>query len=244
MERLYQDPKWLYDQYWIEALSIREIAILARVASCTILKWMKKYGIPRRSYKEAWNLAISSGRMNLEIRSQKHSERMKKAWAGGKYKEAHSSLEFRERQAQKTRENWGKGIWDDPDCIAKRAAKISEAWAAGRYDGVFLSPTSIEIATRKALDQLKIKHESQYRPSGYSCVFDEFVPPNSFIEIHGDYWHGYPKMFPVLNETQKEHIARDVKKAKWAFENGYDLIVIWEHEIKEHGALAILEERL
>ena len=49
------------------------------------------------------------------------------------------------------------------------------------------------------------------------------------------HWHG-----PKRPEQQK----RDAEKAQWAEENGYKLIVIWEHEIKKQGAWAIVTQAL
>jgi len=34
----------------------------------------------------------------------------------------------------------------------------------------------------------------------------------------------------------------DAEKAQWAEENGYELMEIWEHEIKERGAWAIIAQ--
>lgn len=97
------------------------------------------------------------------------------------------------------------------------------------------SPTSIELALAAALDICGIEHTSQYRPDGYSKIYDEFVPPNMLIEAHGNYWHG-----PKCLENQR----RDAEKAAWAEENGYHLVIIWEHEIKERGAWALVHERV
>ncbi len=106
-------------------------------------------------------------------------------------------------------------------------------WIRGDFDGVFQSPTSIELAVSDALDAYNIEHVSQYRPPNYNRVYDEFVPPSTLIEVHGDYWHGL-----------KENQERDEIKARWAQENGFALIIIWEHEIKEHGAMALVKERI
>ena len=116
---------------------------------------------------------------------------------------------------------------------------ISEAqkknWANGIYDSVFQSPTSIELQVAAALDIMGIEHQPQYRPDGYSCVYDEFVPPATLIEIHGDYWHG---------DQQPENQKRDAEKAQWAADNGFDLVTIWEHELKEQGAWSLTIERV
>lgn len=110
---------------------------------------------------------------------------------------------------------------------------LRAAHARGAFDGVFQSPTSIELAVAVALDICGIEHISQYRPDGHSRIYDELIPPNILIEIHGDYWHSMEKAK-----------VRDTEKATWAEENGFTLIVIWEHEIKEQGAWSLVHERI
>lgn len=108
-------------------------------------------------------------------------------------------------------------------------------WLSGAMDSVFQSPTSIEIETAGALDAMSLRHQSQYRPEGYGRIFDEFIPPAILIECHGTYWHG-----PERPENQ----GRDKEKAQWARANGYTLVILWEHEIKEWGAKKLIEERV
>lgn len=133
---------------------------------------------------------------------------------------------------------WARGDYDgvqSPEYRKKMSEAMKAARARGCWDGVFQSPTSIEIETSAALDLCGIEHKSQYRPNGYSRIYDELIPPNILLEIHGDYWHG-----PLRPETQK----RDKEKAKWAEENGYTLVVFWENEIREVGAWALVHERV
>lgn len=51
--KLHQNPDWLEEKYWGEGLSIRQVASLAGVNEATILAWMKRYGIARRSKSAA-----------------------------------------------------------------------------------------------------------------------------------------------------------------------------------------------
>lgn len=50
----YQDKEWLYKKYWKEMLSIPTIAKLCETNQTTILYWMKKFDISRRSISEAY----------------------------------------------------------------------------------------------------------------------------------------------------------------------------------------------
>jgi len=131
-----------------------------------------------------------------------------------------------------------RGCWDGvftEETRRKHSESAKAQWARGDMDGVFQSPTSIEHQVAAALNIVGIEHQTQYRPEGYSRTYDEFIPPHTLIEVQGDYWHG-----PERPEQQK----RDAQKAQWAEENGYELMEIWEHEIKERGAWAIIAQAL
>lgn len=49
----YRDKAWLWEKYWGEELSLPKIAYLAQASQPTILYWMRKLGIPRRTISEA-----------------------------------------------------------------------------------------------------------------------------------------------------------------------------------------------
>lgn len=141
--------------------------------------------------------------------------------------------ECRRKFSETKKAAWAQGVYDTDDYRQKISRVRKEARARGVYDGVFQSPTSIEIAVSNALDELNIEHCSQYRPESYSRIYDEFVPPNILVEVQGDYWH-----------SREEIKRRDVEKAAWAKENNYHLVIIWEYEIKEWGALALICKRI
>ena len=121
--------------------------------------------------------------------------------------------------------------------VRDKHESVTLAWKRGAYDGrsMVVSPTGIEIAVSEALDALSVEHIFQHRPDGCTFVFDEFVPPDLLVEVNGDYWHG-----PAWPENQ----ARDVQKKRWALENGYRFVVIWEGEIVERGAKVLIQERI
>lgn len=134
-----------------------------------------------------------------------------------------------------------------PTCKARAFGERSRAmWASGHFDGVFKSPTSIELAIAAALNALGVEHTSRFRPDDYNRPYDEFVPPNVLIEIQGDFWHANPLFYAdkELYEAQQRNQHRDVEKAAWASDHGYYLIVIWQNEINEHGAEHLVKERI
>lgn len=73
---------------------------------------------------------------------------------------------------------------------------------------------------------------TRYRADGY-CQ-----ETNTIYEFHGDYWHGNPNIFEG-NEyntstkcTMGELYQRTIKKEQTIRELGYNLIVVWESELK------------
>lgn len=64
MIKLYQNREWLYNKYWEEKLSLHQIAKLCNVSDQTILKYMNKFKISRRSMNEARHL-VSANHCNL-----------------------------------------------------------------------------------------------------------------------------------------------------------------------------------
>ncbi len=179
----------------------------------------------------------------------------------GAYDNSYNSKEYRQKKSDELKARWKDGVYDgvfDEECLRKRSVglkaahargafagegclrKISEglraAHARGCYDGVFQSPTSIELQVAAALDIMGIEHKSQYRPDGYGRIYDEFIPPNILVEVQGDYFHS-DEHFPGIEK-------RDAEKALWARDNEYNLIAIWEHEIKEGGAWSVVQEKL
>lgn len=193
----------------------------------------------RRKHAESIKAARARGVYDNPETRRKYSEATTARWARGDFDG--------NREAMKAA--WARGVFDGKSEAMKAAwargdrdghsGAVKAAWANGSYDGVFGPPyKSTEVPLAAALDICGIEHTSQYRPEGHSRIYDEFVPPNILIEAHGDYWHG-PR-HPEYAERQ----ARDAEKAMWAKENGYLLVVMWEHEIQGCGAWALVHERV
>ena len=73
---------------------------------------------------------------------------------------------------------------------------------------------------------------------GYKYQYD-FKIGKWLIEVNGDYWHGNPLIYgnnqKPLNEMQLFKQQKDVLKKQYAEENGYELITIWETDIKNNN---------
>lgn len=95
--------------------------------------------------------------------------------------------------------------------------------------------TSIETKIESFLKKLSINYYHHYpiRDIVHSYCCDFFIPEaNLIIECDGDYWHGNPRFFPILRETQIKQKERDSFRNKELTERGYKLIRLWEYEIR------------
>lgn len=109
--------------------------------------------------------------------------------------------------------------------------------ARGSWKHSFYVPTSIEIKVREYLDSVKIKWESDFIVRGFHP--DLYLPnSNTLIEAHGCYWHNCKEHFP--NENIKQRI-RDKQKLAAYYSEGYNVLVLWEHEINS-GCFSKIKE--
>jgi len=71
------------------------------------------------------------------------------------------------------------------------------------------------------------------------CMYDICNPIlKKIVEIHGDYWHANPVLFPpdrihpVKNKKASEIWEEDKKRTELAKSFGYDVLVLWEKDIR------------
>ena len=63
------------------------------------------------------------------------------------------------------------------------------------------------------------------------CTVDIFIFPRTVIELQGCYWHGCQSCSKKLSADQKKWQAADGRRHHVLRELGYDVILIWEHEV-------------
>ena len=100
--------------------------------------------------------------------------------------------------------------------------------------------TKIEKVTEQKLQELDINFKYNFILQN-KAQYDFLINNNILLEVHGDFWHGNPKVYDTLTERQVYKKQRDIEKQKLAEENGYRYLVIWESDIKQND-WAILNE--
>lgn len=144
--------------------------------------------------------------------------------------EKHGEKEGRETwQARQLK--WQKTLIDKP---SEERERINRLKVGNGY--------SISTAERVILKQLQevVEVEHQFPLScqtGKQYVYD-FKYANKIIEYNGDWWHCHPsKYMETYYHPRVKKIARDIwlkdeQKIRFANDNGFDVIVIWEHDYK------------
>lgn len=85
------------------------------------------------------------------------------------------------------------------------------------------SPTKPEKEIMKMLEKLKINYVFQFKPKGYSRIYDFYIQNmNLLIEFDGIYWHSLEKS--ELNDKEKTEYAKD---------NGYNLLRFNENNLED-----------
>lgn len=107
--------------------------------------------------------------------------------------------------------------------------------------------TKIELVTAAALRDAGYDVITQFHLSGYYC--DIFVPQLKLIvEVNGDYWHANPRNFKADDVIgRKQMIAsqiweRDAKKLNDLKASGYNVVVVWEKDLKGMTSLQLVED--
>ncbi|MFH1473800.1 MAG: NUMOD3 domain-containing DNA-binding protein [Candidatus Aenigmatarchaeota archaeon] len=87
-----------------------------------------------------------------------------------------------------------------------------------------------EMLVQKCLAERNINFTTHYSILGQP---DIFIKPNICVFIDGCYWHGCPVHFPEKINTNDIKISEALRK------QGYTVIRIWEHEIKNNTTKCI-----
>lgn len=96
----------------------------------------------------------------------------------------------------------------------------------------------------KTLNSLNIIYTPEFpiKKKGGIYYYDCLINDNKLIEVNGDYWHGNPKIYKpddiILKGSKtgevvvKNKWASDNRKIKFAENLGYEVLVLWELDIK------------
>ena len=144
----------------------------------------------RQKMSKSAKAARARGTHSSEETRQKRSEALKARWKRGEFADMLTDENVRRKRSCVLKAAWARGCFDSRETQQKMSEAAKSARARGCYDGVFQSPTNIEIAISRALDELGIMHVQQYRPDSCRFTYDEYLLAQGILlEVNGDYWH-------------------------------------------------------
>ena len=74
---------------------------------------------------------------------------------------------------------------------------------------------------------------------------DFYIPSiNLIVEANGDFWHANPSVYTdekLLHPIQRRAIEKDERKMRQLYDKGYDVIVVWELDLKHRNEETLSE---
>jgi len=182
----------------------------------------KKLGKKRPPFSEEWkrNMSISrKGRKawnkNLTRKTDERVEKMSK-----KLENKHPSIITK----KKMHKNHSPFSNETKEKMSK-SALIRIKTQHGPY-----KDTAPELKMKEILNELNIPFEHQFRLGNHN--FDFYIlNTNVLIEVDGDWYHGNPKKYSVLNKMQLEQKEKDNRCNEIAINNNFILLRFWEDDI-------------
>lgn len=63
---------------------------------------------------------------------------------------------------------------------------------------------------------------------------DILLAPKTVIELQGCFWHGCLVCNQTPSRAQRAAIVKDARREYVLRKQGYDVVIIWEHDVKHH----------
>jgi len=196
-------------------------------------KWIEKYGIEITKEKIKENKKKHSNNSSGE-NNPMYGKKYYDIWVE-KYGEEEAVI----RQLNKINKN-REWLNDNPDQLNKMIINSHK----GKY-----RKTSIEVKIENYLIENNLKYKYNFIMDN-KYQFDFLIKDrNIIIETHGDYWHANPNTYSDLDSTKKNlndqqryKVNLDNDKLIYLKERNYEIIYLWETEIKNNDYKKILKE--
>lgn len=221
-------------------------------SECTKQVWQGK----TEEEKQAWlHNSIHSFKIGSEVDYEYHrlkaSIRMKNRWLSFSKEEKEEYLEQTIHDWKTTPEKYEAFRVKQRESFSKRNR---EFWKKPTYRKAGGRISKLENCFGNMLIENGFNVCNQFFIKEGRYFYDFFLPDyNTIIEINGDYWHCNPLMYKesdlVLFRGKGEVLASDVwkkddKKNKFAEDNGYKVIIIWEKELKENDPFELFKLKI
>lgn len=178
------------------------------------------------SMKGNSNGSGNKGRIQSEEQKQAHSDRMTGRSA---------TSETRARMSESQRRVWSERTPEEVAALLERKQKVS------------YKPTDIERRVQQELDDegvaFVIHPWVRVQHGGVKKVLrpDLLLPSkNLIVEVQGCYWHGCSACYG--EKARVDRIVEDQTRCLLFAEQGYRVLLLWEHDIKSGLSVTIIDQ--
>lgn len=122
--------------------------------------------------------------------------------------------------------------------------RINQLKAAGIGKKSQIEKDLCENLSKQGID---IEHQFIISKGDGSWYYYDIRAGNKIIEFNGDYWHCNPQRYEPSYYNQRAHLTaleiwkKDEIKQQFAIDNGYEILVVWEHKYKANKEQVIQE---
>lgn len=225
-------------EYWIQkGLSVEEAELKAKGTKEANNKSGAKASaergdnIIRRTTKRCAEYWLAKG--YNEVNAQEQVSKHQVTFSLNKLIEKHG--EELGRQKWKTRQDkWQDTLKAKP---LEERLRINKAKVGS--GGVSSQERELFKLLEKHVECLKTQICLSTKANKRGFVFDLGLE-NKLIEYNGDYWHANPKKYSakdvikVTGRIAQDIWQRDAEKVKWAEDQGYEVLTIWESDFKQN----------
>lgn len=114
---------------------------------------------------------------------------------------------------------------------------MAERTAQRVANGEFGSPSGVERTVAAWFTKCGLTFEAQVRLGRHRVV--DFKVGDTYVEVHGCYWHGCPTHFPEPTVRQRRRIGLDASLVTYCRRRNIPLLVIWEHDVRARDFRAL-----
>jgi len=208
------NKEWIHQKYWNEGLCTRKIAILCNTNQRTILNWMIRFGINRRTNSETkmgkghpcWGKRLSNKTKIKISKANKGSRRSKEARKkiSEKVKERCSNPDYTKRMSE-----IAKKLWQNPAYVKKMLKATNKRPTKPEQLFDKMTPNIVRYVGNRAWWR-KLNDDHNHNPDF------KVTGQNKVIYVHGNYWHKGENPQDLINLWNQSNL---------------DCLVIWEDEI-------------
>jgi G:T-mismatch repair DNA endonuclease (very short patch repair protein) len=243
----YKDKEWLSHKYNVEGLSLHQIGKMCGVDAKSIQYWMKKFNLPTRSKTDAVVKYFEDNKKNYYNTCENCSKPFTVDNRSQTRPETKVFLKYCSDSCRVSAREGRKQTYErDCPCCGKtfECHRKDMLNPTSRKFKKYCSQRCVLISTKKANTWIELEIEQYLKDNGIDYIpqhrvgrftVDFFIPEkNVVIEANGDFWHANPEIYGEgpLYKIQSQAVEKDKRKLARLDADGYNVIVVWENDLK------------